>query len=159
MTVDKRDMCRCIWVGKDPELNFVSWNWCNTHLTLRRKLIPGTLTGFLWAMGNSEPLDHCHSCDPLTIATTMPLMWCPPNESVHRRERERERHRGGLRHRLQRLHKELGETGRWEQMRAIWRTALGHAADWANTQKQTVLTDWRGQSSTRKIDEEVPQKN
>ena len=52
------------------------------------------------------------------------------------------------------------ETGRGRHRRAIQRT--GHAADRANIQKQTVQSDWRGRSrcsSTRKIEEEASQKN
>ena len=49
------------------------------------------------------------------------------------------------------------ETGRGQHKSAIWR--MGHAADRANIQKQTVLSDWCGRSSTRKIQEEASQKN
>ena len=35
----------------------------------------------------------------------------------------------------------------------------GHAADRANTQKQTVRSNWRGRSRTRKIEDEASQKN
>ena len=49
------------------------------------------------------------------------------------------------------------ETCRGGHSRAKWRT--GHAADRANINKKTVLSDWRGRSSTRKIKEEASQKN
>ena len=52
---------------------------------------------------------------------------------------------------------EADGTGRGGHRSAIWRT--GHAADRANIQKQTVRSDWRGRSSTQKIEEEVSQTN
>ena len=49
------------------------------------------------------------------------------------------------------------ETGLGGHRSAIWRTC--HAADRANIQTQTVQSDWRGQSRSWKIEEEVSQKN
>ena len=36
---------------------------------------------------------------------------------------------------------------------------MGHAADKGDIQKQTVRSDWCGQSSTQKMEEEALQKN
>ena len=52
---------------------------------------------------------------------------------------------------------EADESGRGQHRRAIWRT--GYAADRADIRKQTVRSDWRGRSRTRKIEEEVSQKS
>ena len=48
------------------------------------------------------------------------------------------------------------ETGRGQRS-AIWKT--NHAADRGNVQIQTVRSDWRGQNSTRKIEDEASQTN
>ena len=52
---------------------------------------------------------------------------------------------------------EADETSRGGHRSAIWRT--GYVAYRVNIQKQTVWSDWRGRSCTRKIEEEDSQKN
>ena len=56
-----------------------------------------------------------------------------------------------------RLRKRIRQMKQAEQDTAVWRT--GHAADRANIQQQTVLSNWRGRSSTWKIKEEALRMN